>query len=120
MIETKKRTVLLHDLEELDNDLGGRTDQDLTLAGLLGVVDAVEGIVENGSADHLDGCFEEILKSGMGSEVSDSQNVSLRGPVSMESALMVSVPVEGSSAQMFCRERSVSTSFSEESGLKPR
>lgn len=80
--------MLLHDLEELDDDLGGRTDQDLALAGLLGVVDAVEGIVENGSADHLDGFFEEILKSGMGSEVSArSMNVSLRGPVSMESAL---------------------------------
>ena len=78
----------LHDLEELDNDLGGRTDQDLALAGLLGVVDAVEGIVENGSADHLDGFFEEILKSGMGSEVSARfPYVSLRGPVSMESAL---------------------------------
>lgn len=65
-----ERTVLLHDLEELDDDLGRRTDHDLALAGLLGVVDAVEGIVENGSADHLDGFFEEILKSGMGSEVS--------------------------------------------------
>lgn len=48
-------TVLLHDLQELDNDLGGRSDQDLALAGLLGVVDALESIVENGSADHLDG-----------------------------------------------------------------
>lgn len=47
--------MLLHDLEELDNDLGGRTDQDLTLARLLGVVDALESIVENGSADHLCG-----------------------------------------------------------------
>ena len=48
--------VLLHNLEELDNDLGGRADQDLTLAGLLGVVDAVEGIVQDGSADHFGGC----------------------------------------------------------------
>lgn len=47
--------MLLHDLQELDNDLGGRSDQDLALAGLLGVVDALESIVENGSADHLDG-----------------------------------------------------------------
>ena len=37
----------LHDLEELDDDLGARSDQDLALAGLLGVVDGVEGIVEN-------------------------------------------------------------------------
>lgn len=41
------RTVALHNLEELDDDLGARSDQDLTLAGLLGVVDGVEGIVEN-------------------------------------------------------------------------
>lgn len=59
-----KRTVALHDLEELDDDLGARSDQDLALAGLLGVVDAVEGIVENGSADHFGGVVgTEILKS---------------------------------------------------------
>ena len=46
-------TVALSDLEELDNDLGGRADQDLALAGLLGIVDAVEGIVKNRSANHL-------------------------------------------------------------------
>lgn len=50
-----RHTVLLHDLQELDNDLGRGSDQDLALAGLLGVVDALEGIVENGGADHLDG-----------------------------------------------------------------
>lgn len=62
-----RHTVLLHDLQELDNDLGRRSDQDLTLASLLGVVDALESIVENGSADHLDGVevvLKEILKSG--------------------------------------------------------
>jgi hypothetical protein len=52
--------VALHDLQELDDDLGGRSDQDLTLAGLLGVVDVVEGIVENGSADHLGGVGERF------------------------------------------------------------
>lgn len=51
---TATRTVALSDLEELDDDLGGRADQDLALAGLLGVVDAVEGIVEDRSANHLD------------------------------------------------------------------
>lgn len=51
-------TVTLHDLEELDDDLGARSDQDLTLAGLLGVVDGVEGIVKNGSADHFGGLLE--------------------------------------------------------------
>ena len=53
----------LHDLEELDDDLGGRSDQDLALAGLLGVVDVVGSIVEDGSANHFGGCEEEILKS---------------------------------------------------------
>lgn len=53
----------LHDLEELDDNLGARSDQDLTLAGLLGVVDGVESIVENGSADHFGGIVMEILKS---------------------------------------------------------
>lgn len=47
--------MLLHDLEELDNDLGGRSDQDLTLASLLGIVDALESVVENGGSDHFGG-----------------------------------------------------------------
>ena len=34
--------MLLHQGQELDNDLGGRTDQDLALATLLSVVDVVE------------------------------------------------------------------------------
>lgn len=51
----RAHTVALHDLEELDNDLGARSDHNLTLAGLLGVVDGVERIVENGSADHFGG-----------------------------------------------------------------
>jgi hypothetical protein len=58
--------VALHDLQKLDNDLGGRPDHDLPLAGLLGIVDRVEGIVQNRSADHLGGCRvvgTEILKS---------------------------------------------------------
>lgn len=55
LLELADVAVLLHDLEELDDDLGAGSDQDLALAGLLGVVDVVEGIVENGSADHLGG-----------------------------------------------------------------
>jgi hypothetical protein len=53
--EKNKRTVLLHDSEELDDDLGGRADQDLALASLLGVVDGIEAVVENGSLDHFGG-----------------------------------------------------------------
>jgi hypothetical protein len=51
----QQRTVLLHNLQALDNDLGARSDQDLALAGLLSVVDAVEGIVEDGRPDHVGG-----------------------------------------------------------------
>lgn len=50
----------LHDLEELDDDLGGRSDHDLALAGLLGIVDGVEGIVENRGADHFGGVLRRF------------------------------------------------------------
>lgn len=49
-----KHTVLLHDAQELDDDLGRRSDQDLPFARLLGVVDGIEGVVENGSLDHFE------------------------------------------------------------------
>jgi len=39
-------SVLLHTLEELDDDLGGRTDQDLAATTLLGVGDCLETIGE--------------------------------------------------------------------------
>jgi hypothetical protein len=54
--------VLLHDGKELDDDLGGRADQDLATASLFGVVDRIESVVENGSADHLDGIVEFFLR----------------------------------------------------------
>jgi len=41
----RPHTVLLHDTKELDDDLGGRSDQDLSLSGLLGVIDGIERIV---------------------------------------------------------------------------
>ena len=69
----EKHTVLLHDSQELDNDLGGRSDQDLTLASLLGIVHGIESVVKNRSANHFDGIVErEILRSGgkRGNEVS--------------------------------------------------
>lgn len=46
--------MLLHDAQELDDDLGRRSDQDLPFARLLGVVDGIEGVVENGSLDHFE------------------------------------------------------------------
>ena len=42
-----RRTVLLHDAEELDNDLRAGSDQDLALSSLLSVVDTIERIIEN-------------------------------------------------------------------------
>lgn len=53
--------MLLHDAQELDNDLGAGADENLALAALLGVVDGVERIVEDGSLDHFEG-LAEILK----------------------------------------------------------
>lgn len=50
------RTVTLHNGQELDDDLGRGADQDLALASLLGVVDGIEAIVEDGSLDHFGGC----------------------------------------------------------------
>jgi len=47
--------VALHDGQELDDDLGGRADQDLALASLLGVVDCIQAIVEDGGLDHFGG-----------------------------------------------------------------
>ena len=44
--------MLLHDTEELDDNLGGGTDQDLSLSRLLRVVDGVERIVENRTRTH--------------------------------------------------------------------
>lgn len=39
--------MLLHDSQELDDDLGARSDKDLSLASLLGIVDRVESVVED-------------------------------------------------------------------------
>ena len=44
----------LHDREELDNDLGGGADEDLALALLLSVDDALEAVVEDGNANHFE------------------------------------------------------------------
>ncbi len=43
----------MHALQELDNDLGGRLDQDLTLATLLGVDNSVQAISEHGNFNHF-------------------------------------------------------------------
>merc|ERR1712107_624540 len=73
LLELADVAVLLHDLQEFDDDLGARADEHLALAGLLGVVHRLQGIVEDGGLDHLGGVVwvDEILKArGLRLEVS--------------------------------------------------
>ena len=61
-------TVLLHAMQEFHDDLGARSDEDLALPRFLGVVDGVEGIIQDAGFDHV-GKYE-ILNSMGGGEVS--------------------------------------------------
>ena len=45
----------LHNSQELDDDLGAWSDENLSLARFLGVVDGIERIVEDGGFDHVCG-----------------------------------------------------------------
>lgn len=63
---TFERTVPLHDLQELHNDLGARADEHLALASLLGVVDGIERIVEDGCLDHSGGVGWRFSRRGGG------------------------------------------------------
>lgn len=49
-----RHTVLLHNLKELDDDLGDRADQDLALATLLSVGDRLEAVSQHTHANHDD------------------------------------------------------------------
>jgi len=93
--------VLLHDRQEFDDDLGAGSNHDLTLAGLLGIVDALEGIVKDGGSDHLGGIE--------GSRFSSRENEDLR---CLSRKLLVSssleqeeCPFKGSSARVAKDER---------------
>ena len=58
--ETRLLTVLLHDAQELDDDLRTGPDHDLPLARLFGIVDALEGVIEDACSNHLEGgCLDE-------------------------------------------------------------
>ena len=46
-------SVLLHNLQKFHNDLGTRTDQDLTLPTLLSIGDGTEAISQNTHANHI-------------------------------------------------------------------
>lgn len=60
--------MLLHNTEELDNDLGGWSDQNLSLSRLLSVVDGIKRIVEDGGLNHFGG--RRFSNRGIESEVS--------------------------------------------------
>lgn len=47
----------LHDAQKLGDHLRARPDHHLSLARLLGIVDTLQGIVENTGANHLDARF---------------------------------------------------------------
>ena len=70
--------MLLHDLEELDDDLGRRPDQDLALASLLGVVDALKSVIEDGGSDHFGGSSKGLGLPGGRLRFSSRGNLDLR------------------------------------------
>lgn len=78
--------MLLHHLQELDDDLGARADQDLALAGLFGVVDGVERIVEDGCADH-DGGGRRFSRRACGKRYLCGDGVSLQEPFERKECL---------------------------------
>lgn len=55
-LELPDVAVLHHQLQELDDHLGGGADEYLTLAALLGVVHGLEGIVQHADTDHRESC----------------------------------------------------------------
>ena len=55
--------MLLHYAQEFNDNLRTWSDQDLSLASLLRVIDAVECIVQNACSDHIGDGWTEILKS---------------------------------------------------------
>ena len=66
--QTTPRTMLLHTMQEFDNNFRAGPDEHLALARFLGIVDGIERIVEDTCFDHVgDG---EILNSMAGGEVS--------------------------------------------------
>lgn len=51
-INVEVRTLVLHNLQELDNHLACRADQHLTLSAAFSVVDGVQSIAQNTNANH--------------------------------------------------------------------
>lgn len=44
--------MLLHDGQELDDNLRDRADEDLALSALLGIANALKSIVQHANSDH--------------------------------------------------------------------
>ena len=76
VLELTNVTVSLHNLQELDDDLGGRSDHNLALTALLGVVNALQRISQYRSSGHLRFVFNCTSVSG---EL-ELQRLSNRGP----------------------------------------
>ena len=55
-------TVPLHDLEELDNDLGAGANEHLPLATLLSVVDGLQAVSEDANADHSKKILNKLIQ----------------------------------------------------------
>lgn len=89
--------MLLHHLQELDDHLRARTNQNLTLASLLGVVDGRERIIEYGRANHIGGCLR-FSGRDCGLRYLHGHCVSLHEPFERKSALDFGGS-EGSSAR---------------------
>lgn len=56
--------MLLHDTEELDDDLRARSNHDLSLSSLLGIVDRLEAVIEDGCSSHFD-VVPEFFRRGI-------------------------------------------------------
>ena len=79
--EDVARTMFLHGAEELDNDLGAGPNKDLTSSGLLGIVDGIQGVVENAGLDHLDYIGGAMRFSNRSKENARRNEVSVTGKV---------------------------------------
>lgn len=57
-----KHTVLLHDLQELDNDFRAGADENLTLAALLSIVNCLKSVTEHTDAHHFTTRRQKVSK----------------------------------------------------------
>ena len=77
--------MLLHAMQEFNDDFRARSDQHLPFPSLLCIVDGVQRIIENTRFDHVG--RREILNSMGGGEVSIAEKGNPYQPMSAKSAL---------------------------------